>query len=33
MQKYDKLGLNNEGVVVKITTNITLWYFQIKYIK
>lgn len=32
MEKYDKLGLNNEGVVVTITTNITLWFFQIKYI-
>ena len=32
-EKYNKLGINNEGVVVNLTTKILLWFFQIKFIK
>lgn len=31
--KYRFLGENNEGAIIKISMNITIWFFRIKFIK
>ena len=32
MTKYNKLGINGEGVILNLKTEITLWHFQIKFL-
>ena len=32
-EKYNLIGQNNEGVIVKFTIDISLWFFQIMFIK
>ena len=31
--KYNKLGSNNNTIIINLTTRISLWYFQIKFLK